>query len=146
MIAFEHSASLGWCKGLDTDYLFFSFYYILNSGFEHCAVQSSGMVYKTKTITLDSLVSNKQTCAFILFSKNSTQFAVISNCLFINFQTFTKFEHRKKWQFPLKFRFSEKATIFKNLPLVLPLLSKHQNKWEIFFQISGPSHNILTLT
>ena len=31
--------------------------------------------------------------------------------------------------------FSEKATkIWKNLPLVSTLLSKHQNKWEIFFK------------
>ena len=46
----------------------------------------------------------------------------------------------------LKFRFSEKATkIWKNLPLVLTLLSKLQNKREIFSNL-WPSHNILTLS
>ena len=39
----------------------------------------------------------------------------------------------------LKFRFSEKATkMWKNLPLVLTLLSKCWNNWEIFFQIVWP--------
>ena len=45
----------------------------------------------------------------------------------------------------LKSSFSEKATkIWKNLSLVLTLLSKSQNKWDIFFKLS-PSHNVLTL-
>ena len=49
----------------------------------------------------------------------------------------------------LKFRFSEKATkIWKNLPLVLTLLSKNScfvKTGGRFFQILWPSHNILTL-
>ena len=44
-----------------------------------------------------------------------------------------------------KFRFSEKATqIWRNLPLVLMLLSKRQKKVGDFFQILWPSHNIFT--
>ena len=47
----------------------------------------------------------------------------------------------------LKFRFSEKTTKIrkKNLPLVLTLLSKRQNMWEIVFTILWPFHKILTL-
>ena len=33
----------------------------------------------------------------------------------------------------------------KNLPLVLTLLSKRQNMWEIVFTILWPFHNVLTL-
>ena len=56
------------------------------------------------------------------------------------------FSPRQRIQRVVKFRFSEKTTkIWKNLPLILTVLSKHQNKWEIF-QILWPSHNnVLTL-
>ena len=38
----------------------------------------------------------------------------------------------------LKLRFSEKATkIWRNLPLVLTLLSKRQKMWKIFFKFCG---------
>jgi len=41
-------------------------------------------------------------------------------------------------QFEVKLRYCEKATKFeKNLLLVLKLLSKHQNKWEIFSIFCG---------
>ena len=50
----------------------------------------------------------------------------------------------------IKFSFSEKATkIWKNLPLVLTLLSKNNYFVKTsgrFFQILWPSHNVLTLT
>ena len=47
----------------------------------------------------------------------------------------------------LKFRFSEKSTeIWKNIPLVLKLLSKRQNKFKIFFfKFVSLFYNILTL-
>ena len=53
-------------------------------------------------------------------------------------------------QIQLKFSFSEKATkIWKNLRIGFDksadLLSKCQNKREIFFQILCPSHYVLTL-
>ena len=49
--------------------------------------------------------------------------------------------------FPLKFRYSEKASkVWNNLPLYFDVyLSNFQTKWEIF-QIMWPSHNIWTLS
>ena len=45
----------------------------------------------------------------------------------------SKYILKIKKQVPLKLSFSEQATkIWKNLPFVLTLLSKHQNKWKMF--------------
>ena len=72
---------------------------------------------------------------------------LISVSMYIDAQVHrTKYPwHIKSLQCKVQFRFSEKATnIWKNIRLVVIILSKFQNKWKNFYVILLPSYKILT--
>ena len=89
------------------------------------------------SIAIDQIYKWQKFCV----AKPSSLFSRISVEKQFNFLNILKLKKNDKFCGKLN---HDSQKIWKNISLVLMLLSKSQNKWDIFFKL-WPSHNVLTL-